>query len=95
MEKCIEKQQDLSISFIDYVKAFDCVEHEGLINILEELGIDGKDLRLIREWTLGSESFHQIEWTSGCWGVPQVEIQKGVPQGCILSPDLLIIAREL
>ena len=48
MEKCIEKQKDLYICFIDYVKAFDCVKHDKLLELIQELDIDGKDLRLIK-----------------------------------------------
>ena len=37
MEKAIEKQKDLYICFIDYVKAFDRVKHEELIQVLSKL----------------------------------------------------------
>ena len=42
MEKAIEKQKDLYICFIDYVKAFDRVKHQELIKVLEQIGIDEK-----------------------------------------------------
>ena len=42
MKKAIEKQKDLYICFIDYVKAFDRVKHEELIKVLEQIGIDEK-----------------------------------------------------
>ena len=42
MEKAIEKQKDLYICFIDYVKAFDRVKHQELIKVLEQIGIDKK-----------------------------------------------------
>ena len=46
-ERSIEMQQNLYLCFIDYTKAFDKVKHQNLIEILESLDIDGKDLRLI------------------------------------------------
>ena len=48
MERCIEVQKDLSICFIDYSKAFDKVKHEKLVEMLNQLDIDGKDLRVLR-----------------------------------------------
>ena len=41
IEKCIEKQKDLHICFIDYVKAFDCVKHDKLLELTGRLEIDG------------------------------------------------------
>ena len=41
-------QKDLYICFVDYEKAFDKVRHQDLLEILEEQGLDGKDLRLIK-----------------------------------------------
>ena len=48
MERCMEVQKDLHLCFIDYSKAFDKVKHEELFKLLENLDIDGKDLRVIR-----------------------------------------------
>ena len=48
MERCIEVQKDLYICFIDYSKAFDKVKHEKLFEMLNQLDIDGKDLRVLR-----------------------------------------------
>ena len=42
MENAAEKQKDLHICFIDYVKAFDRVKHQELIKMLEQIGIDEK-----------------------------------------------------
>ena len=52
-EKAIEKQKDLYICFIDYVKAFDRVKHKKLMEMSEHLEVDGKDLHLLANlyWT--------------------------------------------
>ena len=42
MEKAIEKQKDLYICFIGYVKLLIESKHQELIKVLEEIGIDGK-----------------------------------------------------
>ena len=47
-ERAIEMQRDVYACFIDYVKAFDKVRHEPLIEMLEALDIDGKDIELIK-----------------------------------------------
>ena len=90
MEKCIEKQKDLHICFIDYVKAFDCVKHDKLLELIQGLDIDGKDLRLIRNMYYGQKAAIRIKGKLGEW----VCIHKGVRQGCILSPDLFNLYSE-
>ena len=47
-ERTIEMQQNLFLCFIDYSKAFDNVKREKLFEMLEDIQIDGKDLKLIR-----------------------------------------------
>ena len=47
-ERAIEVKQDLYITFIDYRKAFDKVKHKDLLKMLQDVGIDNKDLRVIR-----------------------------------------------
>ena len=48
-ERAIEMQRDLYVCFIDYTKAFDKVRHKNLMQILNNLDLDGKDLRLIQD----------------------------------------------
>jgi len=47
-ERSLEVNQDVYICFIDYEKAFDRVQHSKLITILQEIGLDDKDIRIIR-----------------------------------------------
>ena len=48
LDKSIEKQNDLYICSIDYVTPFDWVKHDKLMELIERLGIEGKDLRPIK-----------------------------------------------
>ncbi|GFR81714.1 RNA-directed DNA polymerase from mobile element jockey [Elysia marginata] len=48
MERAVEVQRDVYTCFIDYSKAFDMVKHSELFEILDQLNIDGKDLRILR-----------------------------------------------
>ena len=43
-ERAIDIQKDLYICYVDYEKAFDKVRHQDLFNILNNIGLDGKDL---------------------------------------------------
>jgi len=45
-------QKDLYVCFIDYVKAFDKIQHRTLIEMLEMLDTDGKEIELIASLTL-------------------------------------------
>ena len=90
IDKCIEKQKELYICFIDYVKAFDCVKHDKLLDFIESLDIDGKDLTLIRSLYYDQKAAIRIMGDLGEW----VDIQKGVRQGCILSPDFFDLYSE-
>ena len=84
IRKCIEVQHELRISFIDYSKAFDCVKHEHLWRTLEDLGFGGHLIELIKSLYVGQESAVRIEGGISKW----FEVQRGVRQGCILSPYL-------
>ena len=48
-ERAIRMQKDLYTCFIDYTKAFDKVRHKHVILMLNDLNIDGKDLKLIQD----------------------------------------------
>ena len=89
-EKAIEKQKDLYICFIDYVKAFDRVKHKKLMEMLEHLEVDGKDLRLLANLYWNQRAAIRTDRELGDW----IEIGKGVRQGCVLSPDLFNLYGE-
>ena len=47
-ERAIEMQNDVYLCFIDYEKTFDTVIHQEMLTMLARLGVDEKDLRLIK-----------------------------------------------
>ena len=76
------------ICFIDYAKAFDCVDHNKL-KILEEMGIPDHLTCLLRNLYVGQEATIRTEHGTMDW----FQIEKGVCQGCILSTCLFNICR--
>ena len=82
MEKAREFQKNIYLFFIDYVKAFDCVDHNKL-EILQEMGIPDHLTCLLRNLYAGQEATVRNGYERTCF-----QIGKGVLQGCILSPCL-------
>ena len=56
MEKAREFQKNIDFCFIDYAKAFDCVDHNKLWNILKEMGIPDHLTCLLRNLYAGQEA---------------------------------------
>ena len=81
MEKGKEFQKNIYFCFIDYAKAFDCVDHSQLLKILKETGILGH-LTCLRNLYAGQEATVRTGHGTADW----FQIEKGVCQGCILSP---------
>ena len=56
IKKAREFQKNIYFCFIDYAKAFDCVDHNKLWKILKEMGIPDQLTRLLRNLYAGQES---------------------------------------
>ena len=84
MEKAREFQKNIYFCFIDYAKAFDCVDHNKLWRILKEMGIPDHLICLLRGLYAGQEGTDRTGDGTTDW----FHIWKGVRQGCILSPCL-------
>ena len=74
-------QQKLFLCFIDYTKAFDKVQYHNLIEILDSINIDGKDLRLLTNLYWAQKAAVRV----GDGVSDFVSIKRGVRQGCVLS----------
>ena len=83
IKKAREFQKNIYFCFIDYVKAFDCVDHNKLWKILQEMGMPDYLTWLLRNLHAGQEATVITE----C-GITWFQIGKGVRQGCILLPCL-------
>ena len=85
-----EFQKNIYICFIDYAKAFDCVDHNKLWKILKEMGIPDHLTCRLRNVYAGQEATVRTGYGRTDW----FQIGKGVRQGCILSPCLFNLYAE-
>ena len=90
MEKAREFQSNIYFCFIDYAKAFDCVDHNKLWKILKEMGLSDHLTCLLRNLYEGQEAAVRTGHGTTDW----FQIRKGVLQGSILSPYLFILYAE-
>ena len=78
------------LCFISFAKAFDCVDHNKLWKALREMGISDHLTRLLRNWYVGQEATDGTLYGTTDW----FKIEKGVRQGCLLSPCLFNLYAE-
>ena len=84
IENAREFQKNIYFCFIDYAKAFDCVDHNKLWTILREMGKLDHLTCLLRNLYAGQEATVRTGHGTTDW----FQIGKGVRQGCVLSPCL-------
>ena len=90
IEKAREFQKTIYFCFIDYAKAFSCVNHHKLWKILQEIGIPDHLTCLLIYLYAGQEATVRSGHETTDW----FQIGKGVHQGCILSPCLFNLYAE-
>ena len=90
IEKTREFEKNTYFCFIDYAKAFDCVDHNKLWEILKEMGIPDHLTCILRNLYAGQEAAVRTGHGTTDW----FQIGKGVCQGCILSPCLFSLYAE-
>ena len=81
IEKAREFQKKIYFCFIDYAKAFECVDHNKLWKILQEMGIQDHLTCLLRNLYAGQEATVRTGHGTMDW----FQIEKGVRQGCHLA----------
>lgn len=90
VQRCRDFDCDVHTCFIDYQKAFDNVQHDKLMEILKNIGLEDNDRRIIGNlyWNQTASLRIQGETTE------DIKIKKGVRQGCVLSSILFNIYSE-
>ena len=90
VKKAREFQKNIYFCFIDYAKAFDCVDHNKLWKILQEMGISDHLTCLLRNLYAGQEATVRTGHRTTNW----FQIRKGVRRGCISLPCLFTLYAE-
>ena len=85
-----EFQKNIYFCFIDYTKAFDCVDHNKLWKILKGMGIPDDFTCLLRNLYASQEATASTGDETMDW----LQIEKGVHQSCVLSPCLFNLYAE-
>ena len=90
VEKAREFLKNIYFCFLDCAKAFDCVDHNKLWEILQEMGIPDHLTCLLRNVFADQESTVRTRHGTMDW----FQIGKGVCQDCLLSPCLCNLYAE-
>ena len=90
MEQTLEWNTGLYLVFVDFGKAFDSLDREVLWVILRHYGIPEKIVRIIRVFYDGFQArvLHDRDMTES------FSMSTGVPQGCLISPLLFLVALD-
>ena len=89
-KKAKKFQKNIYFCFIDYAKAFDCVDHNELWKILKEMGKPAHLTTVLRNLYADQKATVRTGHGTTDW----FQIGKGVCQGCILSPCLFNLYAE-
>ena len=87
----LEKKKDLFVCYIDYTKVFDKVNHNKLLQIMRQIGIPQLKSKLI--YNLYWKQHAKVKFENNM--TERIRIEKGVRQGCILSPILFNLYSEM
>ena len=90
METARERRKPVYLAFIDYSKAFDCVDHKTLWRTLLEMGAPQHTIQILESLYKDQLATVRTEYGETEW----FRIGKGVRQGCILSPALFNLYSE-
>ena len=90
LKKQENSRKNIYFCFIDYAKAFDCVDHNKLWKILKEMGIPDHLTCLLRNLYASQDATVKTGQGTADW----FQIGKGVGQGCISSPYLFNLYTE-
>ena len=90
IEKAREFQKNIFLCFINYAKTFDCVDHDKLWKALREMGTPDHLTCLLRSLYESQEATVRSLYETSDW----LRTEKGVKQGCLLSPCLFNLYTE-
>lgn len=83
IEKCHEYNISLYLAFVDYSLAFDSIKHKFICEALKQSGVEDSYIKVLKEIYKNNRAYLSLDKNGRCY-----KIEKGVKQGCPLSPDL-------
>ena len=89
-ERCIQMQREVYLCFIDYSKAFDKVQHDKMMELLNKCQLGKENIQMIAEFYWKQKAAIRLENEL----TDYVQINRGVRQGCVLSPTLFNLYSE-
>lgn len=90
VQRCRDVNRPVFLCFIDFEKAFDKVQHNKLIEILRTFHLDKNDVQAILKLYWNQKANVRVDGVT----TADIEIKRGVRQGCILSPQLFNVYAE-
>lgn len=87
VNNCFDQNKKCVAVFLDLAKAFDTVSHTILLDRVEELGLRGLTLQIIKNYLSERKQFVNVD---GCMSEALIT-ETGVPQGTVLGPVLFLI----
>src|SRR6476619_7607413 len=90
-ERSLEFGNNVYVCFVDFKKAFDRVNWDNVMKVLQSIGADWRDRRMISELDMIQEAVVRIACGESDSGI----IGREVRQGCLLSPLLFSIYAEM
>jgi len=90
IEDAKRRQSELHVGYVDLRKAYDSVEHNGILQTLTQIGFNEHFIRAIRDIYTGNTT--RVITPYGA--TEEVRVMRGVRQGCPMSPILFILFME-
>lgn len=91
----LEKSSSATSLFLDFSKAFDCLNHDQLLQKLRPLGIGGKEFEWFKSYLKGRKQLVEINFTKNNTNCKihstTTDVKRGVPQGSVLGPLLFLL----
>ena len=92
IENCKKKKKNLSMTWIDYRKAYDSVHHSWILKTLQMYQFNEKLITFMETSMNNWKTTMKLFYNDGCITTDQIKIKRGIFQGDSFSPLLFCLA---